>query len=51
MQYSLSFFSSKHDQLLVGMTAVIDTNSNHDPGNLVSGTQVVADPLEHSVLD
>ena len=31
------------------MTAVIDTNSNHDPGNLVSGTQVVADPLEHSV--
>tara|TARA_B100001057_G_scaffold267502_1_gene267623 strand:+ start:10000 stop:11202 length:1203 start_codon:yes stop_codon:yes gene_type:complete len=50
MQYSLSFFSSKHDQIFgAGMTAVIDTNSNHDPGNLVSGTQVVADPLEHSV--
>ena len=50
MQYSLSFFSSKHDQTFgAGMTAVIDTNSNHDPGNLVSGTQVVADPLEHSV--
>ena len=50
MQYSLSFFSSKHDQTFgAGMTAVIDTNSNHDPGNLVSGTQVVANPLEHSV--
>ena len=50
MQYSLSFFSSKHDQTFgAGMTAVIDTNSNHDPGNLVSGTQVVADPLVHSV--
>ncbi|MFL2569369.1 MAG: hypothetical protein ACJ0QH_01525 [Flavobacteriales bacterium] len=50
MQYSLSFFSSKHDQTFgAGMTAVIDTNSNHDPGNLVSGTQVVADPVEHSV--
>ena len=50
MQYSLSFFSSKHNQTFgAGMTAVIDTNSNHDPGNLVSGTQVVADPLEHSV--
>ena len=31
------------------MTAVIDTNSNHDPGNLVGGFQVVADPLDHSV--
>lgn len=50
MHYSLSFFSSKHNQTFgAGMTAVIDTNSNHDPGNLVSGTQVVADPLEHSV--
>ena len=50
MQYSLSFFSSKHDQTFgAGMTAVIDTNSNHDPGNLVSGIQVVANPLEHSV--
>ena len=50
IQYSLSFISSKHDQTFgTEMTAVIDTNSNHDPGNLVSGTQVVADPLEHSV--
>ena len=50
MHYSLSFFSSKHNQTFgAGMTAIIDTNSNHDPGNLVSGTQVVADPLEHSV--
>ena len=50
MQYSLSFFSSKHDQTFgAGMTAVIDTNSNHDPGDLISGTQVVADPIEHSV--
>ena len=50
MHYSLSFFSSKHNQTFgSGMTAIIDTNSNHDPGNLVSGTQVVADPLEHSV--
>ena len=50
MHYSLSFFSSKHNQTFGGgMTAVIDTNSNHDPGNLVSGTQVVEDPLEHSV--
>ena len=50
MQYSFSFFSSKHDQTFgAGMIAVIDTNSNHDPGNIVSGTQIVADPLEHSV--
>tara|TARA_B100000886_G_scaffold261503_1_gene186301 strand:+ start:3866 stop:5068 length:1203 start_codon:yes stop_codon:yes gene_type:complete len=50
IQYSLSFISSKHAQTFgAGMTAVIDTNSNHDPGNLVSGTQVIADPLEHSV--
>ena len=50
MQYSLSFFSSKHDQTFgAGMTAVIDTNSNHDPSDLVSGTQVVADQIEHSV--
>ena len=50
MHYSLSFFSSKHNQTFGGgMTAIIDTNSNHDPGNLVSGTQVVEDPLEHSV--
>lgn len=50
MQYSLSFFSSKHEQTFgAGMTAVIDTNSNHDPGDLVSGTQVTADPTEHSV--
>ena len=50
IQYSLSFFSSKHDQTFgAGMTAVIDTNSNHDPGNLVSGIQVVANPLKHSV--
>ena len=50
MQYSLSFFSSKHEQTFgAGMTAVIDTNSNHDPGDLVSGTQVTADPTDHSV--
>ena len=50
MQFSLAFISSKHDQTFgAGMTAVIDTNSNHDFGNLISGTQVVADPLEHSV--
>lgn len=50
MQVSLSYFTSKHDQTFgAGMTAVIDTNSNHDPGNLVSGTQVNADPTEHSV--
>ena len=36
MHYSLSFFSSKHNQTFgSGMTAIIDTNSNHDPGNLL----------------
>ena len=30
------------------MTAVIDTNSNHDP-RMIEGTQVNADPLNHSV--
>ena len=50
LQLSVAFFSSKHDQVFGdGMTAVIDTNSNHDPGNLVGGFQVVADPLDHSV--
>lgn len=50
MQFSLSYFSSKHDQTFgSGMTAVIDTNSNHEVGNLIGGLQVVADPLEHSV--
>ena len=49
LNYSLSFFSSKHNQTFgSGMTAIIDTNSNWS-WNLVSGTQVVADPLEHSV--
>jgi hypothetical protein len=50
IQYSVSFFSSKFDQTFgAGMTAVIDTNSNHDPGDLVSGTQVVEDATVHSV--
>lgn len=50
LQISAAYFSSKHDQVFGnGLTAVIDTNSNHDPGNLVAGIQVVADPLEHSV--
>ena len=50
MQVTLSYFNSKHDQTFgAGMTAVIDTNSNHESGNLIGGLQVVADPLEHSV--
>ena len=50
LQISAAFISTKHDQVFGdGLIAVIDTNSNHDPGNLVGGFQVVADPLEHSV--
>ncbi len=50
MQYSLSFISSKHNQSFgTGITAIIDTNSNHDPLNVIEGTQVNADPLNHSV--
>jgi len=50
MQASLAFFNSKQNQIFGdGLTAIIDTNTNHEAGNLIGGYQVNADPLTHSV--
>ena len=50
MQVSLTYINSKHIQNFGnGLTARIDTNSNHDPLELTSGIQVISDPWEHSV--
>lgn len=50
LQFSLSYITLNQSQTFGdGLTAVIDTNSNHDPGNLVNGFQVVAESTNHSV--
>ncbi len=50
LQFSLSYITLNQSQTFGdGLTAVIDTNSNHDPGNLVNGLQVVSESSNHSV--
>ncbi|MBF90639.1 MAG: hypothetical protein CMP75_02600 [Flavobacteriales bacterium] len=49
-QVSFSYISKKHSQTFGnGLTAVVDTNSNHDLGNLNNGLQVVDHSSIHSV--
>lgn len=50
LQLSLSYINLNQSQTFGnGLTAVIDTNSNYDVGNVVSGFQVSAQSTNHSV--